>query len=156
MEMGEIVEIVEIGITREPIDAAALLARVADHSNGANILFTGTVRDHNDGRPVRGLNYEAYSEMAEPVLREIAGEAAERAGGARIAVVHRAGELELGDVSVAIAVSTAHRAEAYEASRYIIEQIKVRLPVWKNERYADGTAGWVEGRAVPAGGSSGE
>jgi molybdopterin synthase catalytic subunit len=86
--------------------------------------------------------------MAEEVLAAIVGEAAERLGTDRIAVVHRVGELQVGDVSVAIAVSSAHRAEAYDASRYVIEEIKKRLPVWKHERYVGGDTAWVRGHEL--------
>ncbi|HEX6939785.1 MAG TPA: molybdenum cofactor biosynthesis protein MoaE [Longimicrobiales bacterium] len=136
-------------ITAEPLDAARVLAEVGAPADGAVLLFLGTVRDHNDGRPVAGVRYEAYVEMAEQVLAEIAAEAAARLGTDRLAVAHRIGELRVGDVSVAIAVSSPHRAEAYEASRYVIEEIKKRLPVWKAERYVDGTARWLEGRVPP-------
>jgi molybdopterin synthase catalytic subunit len=88
--------------------------------------------------------------MAEEVLGVIAGEAALQLGSDRIAVVHRIGELDLGEVSVAIAVSSPHRAEAYDASRHVIEQIKQRLPVWKHERYVEGDAAWVPGQALDA------
>lgn len=132
-------------IVDQPIEPAAVLAAVGDEADGASVLFLGTVRDHNDGRPVDGLHYEAYREMAESVLAEIAEEAAERAGTRRIAVCHRTGELAIGDVSVAIAVSTPHRAEAFDAARYVIEEIKSRLPVWKRECYADGDAEWLPG-----------
>lgn len=134
-------------IVTEPIDPAAVLAAVGDDSDGAALLFFGTVRDHNEGRPVDGLHYEAYREMAESVLREIAEEAAARAGTPRIAVLHRTGELAIGEVSVAIAVSTPHRAEAFEGARHVIEEIKKRLPIWKRERYADGVAEWLPGNA---------
>lgn len=134
-------------IVDQPIDPPSVLAAVGDDADGASVLFVGTVRDHNEGRPVDGLHYEAYREMAESVLAEIAEEAAARAGSSRLAVFHRTGELAIGDVSVAIAVSTPHRAEAFDAARYIIEEIKSRLPVWKRERYADGDAEWLPGDA---------
>ena len=108
------------------------------------------VRDHNDGRSVGGVLYDTYEEMAAQVLSEIVDEAARAAGTDRVAAVHRIGELEVGEVSVAIAVSSPHRAEAYDASRYIIEEIKKRLPVWKKERYSDGAEAWVEGRTPDA------
>ncbi len=133
-------------ITSDPIDTAGVLAKVGHAEDGAVLLFLGVVRDHNDGRPVSGVGYEAYAEMAEGVLAELAAEAAERLTTDRIAVIHRVGELGIGEASVAIAVSSPHRAEAYEASRYVIEEIKKRLPVWKHERYSDGTTDWVEGR----------
>jgi molybdopterin synthase catalytic subunit len=132
-------------ITSEPLDPAALLTRVQAPSNGAVVLFVGTVRDVADGRPVTGMTYEAYVDMAEPVLAEIAREAAELAHGPHVAVEHRIGALELGEASVVIAVASPHRAPAYEASRHVIEQIKLRLPIWKHEHYADGASAWVEG-----------
>ena len=138
-------------ITREPIDAGVVLGLVGSDQDGAAVLFLGVVRDHNEGRAVAGMTYEAYGEMAEKVLAEIAAEAAERAGSDRVAVVHRVGELDVGEPSVAIAVSTPHRAEAFDASRYVIEQIKVRLPVWKQERYREGESRWLEGVQPVAG-----
>lgn len=134
----------------EPIDSAAVLARVGDVRDGAVVLFLGTVRNQADGRRVSGMTYEAYASMAATVLVEIAGEATERWDTDRIAVVHRTGALELGEASVAIAVSTPHRAPAYDASRYVIEQIKERLPVWKHEHYVEGDSRWVPGRTPPS------
>ena len=134
----------------ERIDPATVLERVGSPEDGAVLLFLGVVRDHADGRAVSGMRYDAYTEMAEPVLAEIAREAAERLGTDRLAVVHRYGELEVGEVSVAIAVSSPHRAEAFEASRYVIEEIKKRLPVWKKEHYVDGSEAWVEGTVPPS------
>ena len=132
-------------ITDVPIEPSALLDLVGDDQDGAVLLFLGVVRDHNDGRPVRGLRYEAYVEMATEVLRTIADEASALLGTGRLAVVHRVGVLEVGEVSVGIAVSSPHRAEGFEASRYVIEEIKKRLPIWKEEEYADGDRGWVAG-----------
>ena len=118
------------------------------------MLFVGVVRDHNDGRAVSGVDYEAYEEMAEKVLLEIATEVSDEFGTDRVAVVHRVGALTIGEASVAIAVSSPHRAEVYGASRYVIEEIKKRLPVWKNERYTDGATNWVAGQTPqPTGGS---
>ncbi len=132
-------------IVREPIDASHVLSLIGADQDGASLLFLGVVRDHNDGRSVGGVRYDAYEEMAARVLSEIVDEAARSADTDRVAAVHRIGELRVGEVSVAIAVSSPHRAEAYEASRYIIEEIKKRLPVWKKERYSDGAEQWVEG-----------
>ncbi len=137
---------VHAAVRRDPIDARALLERVGSRADGAVVLFLGTVRDHNDGRPVRGMRYEAYRAMAETVLAEIAREAAGRVGSDRVAVEHRVGELDVGEISVAIAVSAPHRAEAYDASRYVIEEIKKRLPVWKKEQYEGGDTRWLDGR----------
>ncbi len=138
-------------VVRGPLDPTALLARVGEAEDGAALLFVGIVRDHADGRSVSGMRYDAYEEMARPVLAEIAREAAERLGTERVAVEHRVGELAIGEPSVAIAVSSPHREEAYAASRYVIEEIKKRLPVWKKERYADGDEAWVEGAVPPVG-----
>lgn len=133
-------------VTRDPIAPGDLLDRVGAAEDGAVLLFLGTVRDHNDGRAVTGMEYEAYEAMAREVLGEIAAEVHERWATDRIGVVHRVGRLDVGEVSVAVAVSTPHRAEAYAASRYVIEEIKVRLPVWKKEHYVDGERRWVPGR----------
>jgi len=136
-------------ITTEPLDPAAILAMVGAPEDGAVLLFLGTVRNQNDGRRVVGMRYDAYVAMAESVLAEIAAEASTRLGTDRIVVAHRIGPLRVGEVSVAIAVSSPHRAEAYEASRYVIEEIKKRLPVWKEEYYAEGDARWLEGQVPP-------
>jgi len=137
-------------IVREPIDPAHVLTLIGADQDGASLLFLGVVRDYNDGRSVGGMRYDTYEEMAAEVLSEIVDEAARSAGTDRIAAIHRTGELEVGEVSVAIAVSSPHRAQAYDASRYIIEEIKKRLPVWKKERYSDGAEEWVEGRTPEA------
>jgi molybdopterin synthase catalytic subunit len=131
-------------IVRDPLQPSAALAEVANVANGAAILFVGTVREVNDGRPVTGIEYSAYEGMAARELAAIAGEAAARSGTTDIVVEHRVGRLELGEASVVIAVAHAHRAEAYDASRYIIEQIKRRVPIWKREEYVDGTREWVD------------
>ena len=133
-------------ITRELIDPSVVLGLVGGDEDGAVILFLGTVRDHNEGRPVSGMTYDAYGAMAEKVLDRIAGEAAQRLGTDRIAVVHRVGELGIGEVSVAIAASSPHRAESFDAARYVIEEIKTRLPMWKKEHYIDGSRKWLEGQ----------
>jgi len=130
-------------IVHAPIDAAALMAEVARNSNGATVLFVGTVRDLNDGRPVNGMEYTAYRSMAEREMADIAHEAATRFGTMDIVVEHRIGVLELGEASVVIAVAHPHRGEAYDASRYVIEQLKQRVPIWKLEQYEDGTREWV-------------
>ena len=137
-------------IVRDRIEPAEVLARVGADEDGAGLLFVGVVRDHNEGRSVGGVQYDAYEEMALEVLQEIADEAARVLGTDRIAVVHRIGDLPVGDVSVAIAVSSPHRAEAYEASRHVIEEIKKRLPIWKKERYIGGAEEWVAGTTPTA------
>ena len=130
-------------ITREVISADSVLAHVGGDSDGAIDIFLGVVRDENDGRAVSGMHYDAYVEMAGKVLNAIADEGAAMPGVGKVAAVHRIGELGIGEVSVAIAVSAPHRAEAFEACRYVIEEIKKRLPVWKQERYVTGEERWL-------------
>ena len=132
-------------ITEDPIDACALLGDCSSASDGAALLFVGVVRDHNEGKSVGHLDYKAYPEMAERVLREIVAEAAEQWETGSMAVVHRVGRLEIGEASVAIAVAAPHRGDAYAASRYIIEELKKRVPVWKREGYLDGESEWLMG-----------
>ena len=136
---------IHASIVHTRIDTAGVLARVGAPEDGAVLLFLGTVRNHADGEAVDGMTYESYERMAAPVLAEIAREAADKLGTDRVAVVHRVGELAIGEISVAIAVSSPHRAQAYDASRYVIEEIKKRLPVWKREHYTAGHSEWVEG-----------
>jgi molybdopterin synthase catalytic subunit len=133
-----------------PIDAAALASEVAHRANGATLLFVGTVRDVNDGRPVTGMEYTAYRSMAERELAAIAREAAEHFGTNDIVIEHRLGVLELGAASVVVAVAHPHRAPAYDASRFVIEQLKARVPIWKLEQYLDGTREWVGAGAAAA------
>lgn len=130
-------------IVSRPLDPAALLAEVSGPSNGASILFVGTVRNVNDGREVTGIDYSAYLPMAERELAAIVAEAAARFATTHIAVEHRLGHLALLDASVVIAVAHPRRAAAYDASRYIIEELKRRVPIWKREEYVDGTREWV-------------
>ena len=132
-------------VVLEPIDPERVLARVGDATDGAVLLFLGVVRNHAEGRAVDGITYDAYEAMAKDVLHAIATEAAGLLGTDRIAVVHRVGALTVGECSAAIAVSSPHRDEAYRASRYVIEEIKKRLPVWKKERYTGGDEAWVAG-----------
>ena len=127
-----------------PIDITSLVSEVARPSNGATVLFIGTVRDVNDGRAVTGMEYSAYRGMAERELTGIVREAAEQFDTLDIVVEHRLGALELGEASVAIAAAHPHRGAAYAASRYVIEQLKRRVPIWKLEYYVDGTREWVD------------
>jgi molybdopterin synthase catalytic subunit len=131
-----------VRLTREAIDLAALTATTA--ADGALCLFVGVVRNENGGRPVRHLEYEAYEEMALPLMRQIASEAAARWPVTDLRVVHRLGRLEIGEPSVAVAVASPHRAEAFAACRYVIDAVKAQVPIWKKEFYEDGAA-WLEG-----------
>jgi MoaE-MoaD fusion protein len=129
----------ESSLTAAPIDVAALERSVAGSGMGAIVTFVGRARDvSDDGRSVIELEYEAYPEMADSVLDEIRAEA-ERRFGVACAVVHRAGPVPMGEAAVAIVTAAPHRAEAYEANRFVIEAIKERLPIWKRERFADGS-----------------
>jgi molybdopterin synthase catalytic subunit len=133
-------------IVTRPIDTAALLAEVAAHSNGATVLFTGSVRESSDGRRVSGIDYDAYEAMAAEELARIVSEACTRFATSHVVAEHRTGSLALGDVSVAIAVGHPHRGAAFDAARHVIEEIKLRLPVWKQELFTDGTRAWVDAR----------
>ena len=139
-------------ITRDPIDASGLLAECASPRDGAVLLFLGVVRDHNEGRDVGHLDYEAFAPMAERVLSQIVEEARARWEVGAMTVEHRVGRLQIGEASVAIVVAAPHRGEAYEASRYVIEELKKRAPIWKREGYLDGEAEWLGGSTpAPAG-----
>lgn len=128
------------GLTDGPIDVEALESEVAASSHGALVTFVGRARDRaDDGREVLELEYEVYPEMATDVLGEIAAEAEARWEGCAVAVVHRVGVVPIGEAAVAIVTAAPHRSAAYEANRFVIEAIKERLPVWKRERFADGT-----------------
>ena len=135
---------VHVRVQADPLDLAALLALVQAPSLGGVAVFLGTVRDHHAGRAVVRLEYEAYPEMAESEMRKIAEEAKGRFGVARIAVAHRTGRLEIGETSVAVVVGSAHRREALEACRFVIDTLKRTAPIWKRELYEDGAA-WIEG-----------
>jgi len=139
---------VECWITTTPIGANDVLDKVGSPQDGAVVVFLGTVRNHHEGKSVEGIGYEAYEAMAADVLNEIVSSASARFGTDRIAVVHRVGQLSVGEVSVAVATSAHHRAEAFGASQEIMEELKRRVPVWKHERFADGTTEWATGTPV--------
>lgn len=130
-------------ITAEAIDREAFRDGMVDRGCGGYVQFEGWVRDHNEGRDVLRLEYEVYEPLAVREGNRILGEAVERFGLQRAAALHRSGLLELTDVAVIVGVAAAHRGEAFEACRYIIDEIKSRLPIWKKEHYADGEARWV-------------
>jgi molybdopterin synthase catalytic subunit/molybdopterin converting factor small subunit len=137
-------------LRQERLQLDELVEFVVHPGAGAVASFLGVVRDHEGERAVARLEYEAYERAAEPVLASIAKECTERWPGCRAAVDHRVGALELGEASVAIAVSSPHRAEAFAACRYVIEEIKRRLPVWKKS-HGPGGAWWVEGQPFEGG-----
>jgi molybdopterin converting factor subunit 1 len=139
-----------VAISQAPIDVAALVEQVTEPGAGAVVTFAGVVRGENLGRPVHYLEYEAYAEMAETRLRQVVAEARERWPMIRgVAMVHRVGHLELGEVAVLVAVGAAHRDDgAFEAARYAIDRIKEIVPIWKKEGWADGEE-WLEGQYRP-------
>lgn len=140
---------------RAPIDLAHLVARVAAPDRGATASFLGTVRAGPDDGPVVRIEYSAYEEMLDEEFRRITAEAEARWPGAAVAAQHRLGNVPLGEASIAVAVAAPHRAAALDACRYVIEEAKRRLPVWKREMLADGATMWRdnEGGRVPGAGA---
>ena len=135
-------------IVNDPIDIEKLLASVKDDSAGATILFLGTVRDHNDGYMVSAIYYEAYVRMAEEAMAKIEAESTKKWNLKKISTTHRIGNLKLGEVSVAIAVSSEHRAEAFEAGKYAIDRIKSEVPIWKKEIISSKGGIWAKGTSI--------
>lgn len=133
----------EFWLADAPVDLAPLRRRVQHDRAGAFASFEGWVRDHNDGRPVRGLRYESYVALAETEGAKVVAEARKRFDLCAALCVHRIGDLAIGDMAVWVGVTAAHRGAAFDACRYIIDEIKDRVPIWKHERYADGDAGWL-------------
>jgi MoaE-MoaD fusion protein len=129
-------------ITSKPLDIQAVISRVEHPGAGATVAFVGTVRDVSRGHDVRCLEYEAYEEMAVNVLSALARAVQRRWPGTRVAMAHRVGVVEIGEASVVIAVSAAHRGEAFEACEYAIDRLKEIAPIWKKEFYSDGEA-WI-------------
>lgn len=132
-----------ITLTESPIDYFALTESVRSNQSGAVVLFLGTVREMTGGRRTVALDYEAYPRMAEVKLAELESAARSRWPIDRVGIVHRTGHLELGDISVAIAVSSPHRKQAFEAGQFLIDELKVSVPIWKKENWDDGSTEWV-------------
>lgn len=140
-------------LTTAPIDVSVLLAHVAAPDRGGTACFVGAVRDHHGGRAVRRLEYSAYGAMAEAECERIVMEA-EKQWPVRVRLQHRIGGLAIGDIAVAVAAAAAHREPAFAACRYVIEEVKRRVPIWKREHYTDGGVVWVDptgNAAAPAG-----
>ena len=131
-------------ITGAVLDPSAVAALVARRVDGAVATFVGLVRDHNAGRAVLWLDYEAFAPLAVRAFEQIGDEAADRWPGVQLAIHHRTGRLEIGEASVAIAASSAHRADAFAACRYAIERVKQIAPIWKHEHFEGGDV-WIEG-----------
>jgi molybdopterin synthase catalytic subunit len=142
----------EARLTRRRIDPARVLRSVGDPGAGAVVLFLGTVRDNSEAGKVDRMEYEAYGPMAEKALARTEEEVRRMWPATKaVKIVHRVGDLALGEVSVAVAVSSAHRAEAFEACRHAIETIKHEVPIWKRERLSGGGEVWVEGTPIGGG-----
>ena len=132
-------------VTADPLDATEALAFVGDPGVGGTCVFLGTVRDRSEAGEVTSLTYEAWDELALRRLEEIAGEMLERWPLSRVAILHRTGELPVGEISVVVACSSPHRAEAFEACRHGIERLKEDVPIWKKEHLVAGESHWVMG-----------
>jgi molybdopterin synthase catalytic subunit len=138
-----------VSLTNDKLDAQKALDTCHADGCGAEILFLGTVRNKNEGRSVRAVNYDGHVTLGEKVLREICFEAQKKWGeDLNILAEHRLGFLNVGEVSLIIHVTSPHRDAAYMSSRYIIEEIKLRLPVWKEEIYVEGEKSWLKGQTL--------
>ena len=132
-----------IELTEQPINYETLTEAVRDHQAGAVLLFLGTVREFTGDQQTSHLKYEAYPQMALSMLQQLESECCQQFTVIKIAISHRIGELQLGDISVAVAVSSPHRDQAYAAGRWLIDTLKERVPIWKQENYVDGRIEWV-------------
>lgn len=141
-----------IALSDAPLDPAAALAAVGDDEHGGTALFIGTTRREAGEEPVDALVYEAYEELALAEMRAIADEA-ERAWSARVAVLHRTGPVAVGEPSVVVAASAGHRPAAFAACRYVIDELKGRVPIWKQTVHPGGATSWIDGRRAPTAGS---
>ena len=133
-----------IELTDAPIDHAAITESVRSPRSGAVVLFLGTVREMTAGRQTLRLGYDAYPEMAEAQMAKLEAQARDRWPIDAVSIVHRRGLLELGEISVAVAVASPHRADAFEAARWLIDELKQVVPIWKQEHWADGTTEWID------------
>ena len=139
-----------VRLVREPIQAETLVAAAKQGEDGAVVVFDGIVRNNSRGRQTLHLDYEAYEEMATKQMNELAREAITRFGVRNVAIIHRLGRLLVGETSVLIIVASAHRAQAYEASRWLIDTLKKTVPIWKKETFVDGAV-WADGEPFPPG-----
>jgi MoaE-MoaD fusion protein len=140
---------VVVALTRQPIDAAKLIAAAKQAEDGAVVVFDGIVRNHSLGRRTLHLDYEAYEEMALRQMHELGRQARERFAIRQVTMIHRLGRLEIGETSVLIIVASAHRSAAFEACRWLIDTLKQTVPIWKKETFADGAV-WAPGEPFPA------
>lgn len=138
---------VHVEITNQPLNINAAISFVSDPAHGAISSFLGVVRNHNLGRPVTGISYDIFEPLALTLMKEICTAISSTCGG-QIYLSHFNGKLRVGETSVVIAVSTPHRDEAFKACRQIIEDLKHKVPIWKQEHYEDGSSEWVKGHAL--------
>lgn len=138
-----------VAFTRSPIPSAELIAKARQSEDGAIVVFDGVVRNQTRGRPVLHLDYEAYEEMALRQMRRLAQEAREQFAVRHVSIVHRLGKILVGESSILIVVASAHRAQAFDACRWLIDTIKTKVPVWKRETFIDGAV-WADGEPFPA------
>jgi MoaE-MoaD fusion protein len=138
-----------VSLTRDPIDTAAITAAIKEGEDGAVVTFDGIVRNNTRGRRTLYLVYEAYESMALAQLEKLAEESIANHGVRQVAIVHRLGKLEVGETSVLIVVASAHRAQAFEACRWLIDTLKKTVPIWKKEHFEDGAV-WADGEPFPA------
>jgi len=146
---GEKIDNETIALTREPIEAEPLVTAAKRGEDGAVVVFDGIVRNNTRGRKTLHLDYQAYEEMAEKRMRELAEEARTRFGVRQVTMLHRLGRLQVGETSVLIVVASAHRAQAFDACRWLIDTLKKTVPIWKKETFADGAV-WAAGEPFPA------
>ena len=139
-----------VRLTREVIDSETLVRDAKRSEDGAVVVFDGIVRNNSRGRQTLYLDYEAYEEMALKQMGELAAESLKKFGVRHVSIIHRLGRLQVGETSVLIIVSSAHRAQAYEASRWLIDTLKKTVPIWKKETFVDGAV-WADGEPFPAG-----
>ncbi|MGN6481494.1 molybdenum cofactor biosynthesis protein MoaE [Luteibacter sp.] len=135
-------------LSHEPVAIEPLLELDTHPECGGLAMFVGTVRDHHDGRSVLRLVYTAHEPLAEKVIREVEAEARRRFSVPYVRIVHRLGDLAIGDIAIACVVRAPHRAEAFEACRYVVDAVKHGAPIWKEEFYADGSSAFVEGCCI--------
>ncbi len=146
-------ESIYVSVSSDLLNIQAAYDCVTDPAHGAVDVFIGAVRNHHEGQSVSGITYDVHEALAEKVFTEIGAEAQQRWGDIKIYISHYKGQLDIGGISVMIAVGSAHRAESFEACRYIIEELKKRAPVWKQEHYEDGPSEWLPGHSLKEAGN---
>lgn len=135
-------------ISKNPLDLQRILDESEDPSCGGLVIFSGTIRDHNEGKDVEGITYDAHPELASKVLEELEQEVLQKFEVKQCRLQHRTGKIELGEPSVYVVTRSVHRAEAFEAAKYAIDELKERAPIWKEEHYGDGESAFLKGQPM--------